>query len=492
MLSTLPREILLMIAAHLINPRDILNLALCTHGFYALLHHHAFTTLVLRDHDLHQLSRFTDVLARNPRCAQAVRVLRFDPDPEPLPMREGDLTKYDRAVILPVLEKSGFSSTAVARWENELQDKMDIDAWIAVLLSLVHLNVEELAVTFYWPSFYVRKLLAKSFEAAEAGGGATFFPRLRELSARWWDDENGVPSSYILPFFRLPSLRIFNGEMIQDGRPSDADDLRKEVPLSYEEYYDERLLEEPDYETDPEGYFAHYPGDENFSNVTHIRLTYSSSEKGFPDLIRSCRSLVSFAYEHGNCASSMYLAPRRFYDSLRRHKRSLEELEICYDRWAEGWGDELESEFIGSFGDFAALKRLRLRWENLLLPSDGEGGAVTKGAANIPMEALPLSLESLTIEEYDKCDNPKDFMAQLRGLRSALKSQCPDLSSLRVIVTGEDMPPQEDGWPLYSAPSPGVHGTRRAAELVASTVENISIPKGHWECFDVSIINREW
>ncbi|KAL3447887.1 hypothetical protein BJX65DRAFT_276178 [Aspergillus insuetus] len=462
MLSSLPPEILLLIANHFDNHKDILHLASCTHDFHALLYPHAFKILVLRDNELYELTRLTHILAQNPRCAQAVRVLRFDPrllSPPGIPKEEK--VKYDGGVILPVLKRSGFAREAVAKWEEELTKNMDIDAWTAVILSLVP-NIEELAMTFHYPSFYVRKLLARSI----AGDTEPIFARLRELSARWWDTENGLPSAYILPFLRLPSLRILNGVMIEDARPTDEHDLRREVPPTGNDSWDEDYEEPPDYEVDPEGYFKQYPGDENFSNTTHIKLEYSNSGKGFPDLIRACRGLVSFVYEHGHCGELDCLAPRRFYPSLCKHKNSLEELTICYDRWWDADGEEAESEFIGSFRDFAVLKRLRLRSDNIFV-RDGGGEY-----ANLPLDMLPPSLEALVIEDFDPYPNPMGSIKRLKELRSAVESQCPNIASLKVIIGGKDMPPQDDGWPLYSPPSRCVYGTRRAAELVAHVAED--------------------
>jgi hypothetical protein len=107
-----------------------------------------------------------------------------------------------------------------------------------------------------------------------------------------------VCSSYLLPFFRLPTFREFNGESITDGRPTDVFELRGDGPSKHGYDYDEDY-DPPDYDEDPEEYFRQYPGDEKFSNVTHITLKDSNTEDGFSDLIRACRRLVSFVYEHG-------------------------------------------------------------------------------------------------------------------------------------------------------------------------------------------------
>jgi hypothetical protein len=363
----------------------------------------------------------------------------------------------------------------VANWEKALKGGDEIDLWVALVLLLVP-GVEELSVIFLYGSVYIRKLLevvttttAMNNEMLLSSGAdgveaplSSFFSRLHTLSARWGDTENGVPSSYILPFFRLPSLREFNGVSITDGRPEDEYDLRGTGPPRNKDYYyfyDDGDYEDyepyPEYDDDPEGYFRRYPGDENFSNVTHITLKESNSEMGFPDLIRACRRLVSFVYEYGECGGTLgWLAPRRFYGSLCKHKDWLEELTICYDDWACGHGDPLESEFIGSFRDFKVLKRLRVRGDNILV-RDGK----------MPFDLLPPSLESLLIEDFP-AEKDQNLIEQLRELQSVVQSQCPNFVSLRVAGYRGDMQPQEDGWPRYLEPTMGHAGDTCAIELV--------------------------
>jgi hypothetical protein len=496
-LTSLPPELLLLITTHLDNQKDILNLASTTPGLYSLLYTHAFTSLRLDDNSHYQITRLTHVLAQNPQCARAVRVLRFEPglfrNPRGVPVKEH--VKYESGVIRPIVKRlacallsdvnpkkkttnkdaDALVDATVANWEKALKGGNEIDLWVALILLLVP-GVEELSLTFLYGSVYIRKLLSvvttsrtMNNELLLSGGAdglepplSSFFSRLHTLSARWYDTENGVPSSYILPFFRLPSLREFNGMCITDGGPEDEYDLRGTGPprnKDYHYFYDDGDYEDyepyPEYDDDPEGYFRRYPGDEDFSNVTHIALTESNSEMGFPDLIRACRRLVSFVYEYGECGGTLgWLAPRRFYGSLCKHKDWLEELTICYDDWACGYGDPLESEFIGSFRDFKVLKRLRVRGDNILV-RDGK----------MPFDLLPPSLESLVIEDFS-AENGQNLIEQLRELRSVVQSQCPNLVSLRVAGYREDMQPQEGGWPRYLEPTRGQAGETCAIELV--------------------------
>ncbi|KAL2815039.1 hypothetical protein BDW59DRAFT_154054 [Aspergillus cavernicola] len=89
-------------------------------------------------------------------------------------------------------------------------------------------------MTFGYPSLYVRRLVAKSSTSTNP-----VLRRLKEFSARWWDTEQGLPSSYILPFFRLLSLRMFNGVMISDGEPDRDRQLREDQDHDENEDYAE-------------------------------------------------------------------------------------------------------------------------------------------------------------------------------------------------------------------------------------------------------------
>ncbi|KAL2808663.1 hypothetical protein BJX63DRAFT_435881 [Aspergillus granulosus] len=475
-LPALPPELLFQITSHINNQKDILNIASTTQPLHALLYAHAFTSLTLDDGSHYQLTRLTHVLARNPRCARAVRVLRFEPELcTALSRVKDEKVRYDPSVILPLLERvsSTISSsdarananTIVAKWEELLKAGDEIEPWVALILSLVP-NVEELSLTFYHPSFYIRKLFSMMNSATSTlpnpnGPEPPFlFSRLHTLSARWYDTEYGVHSSYILPFFRLPSLRTFNGVMVIDGRPEDAYDLRGDAPPD-DCFYDSDYEPAPEYEDDPEGYFRRYPGAEAFSNVTHIRLGGCNSQTGFPDLIRACRGLVSFVYEHGDCGGVVgFFAPRRFYASLWGHRGSLEEVEICFE--ADSLGMFSESGFIGSFKEFQVLRRLRVTDENILV---SEGGART---GRMGTGVLPASLENLVIEDFDACDDPGDLSVQLKELRREVESQCPKLVSLRVAGYKRDVQLQEGDWPQYLRPTM-ISGLTAQAPMVPFT-----------------------
>ncbi|KAL5048100.1 hypothetical protein BDW71DRAFT_33149 [Aspergillus fruticulosus] len=411
MLSTVPREILLLIAGHLPSPKDTLSLASCCHIFHALLTPYAFTTLDLDNLKPSHLSCLTHVLARNPRLAHAVRVLRlgdvgYSPPSEIL---------YEPDTMRPLLEAALATSSSTSRkvqaWETALKSEYsNADSWMAVLLPLLP-NLEELATVFHWPSTYTRRMIQRVTSHRGDAGAAQPLSRLREVTFRWWDTEGGLPSSWILQFFRLGSLRIFRGIMLRDGDRYDEDMLEEYLddyePIEGEEEEEEEEEEQPDAKA------AEPLPREHFSNVTHLHLHCSNSERGFPDLISAPRRLESFEYEHsGQNGRLDPFNPRGFYKSLYKHKDSLAEITVCEDTWSysvESNDDAApEKQFIGSFSDFGVLRKLRLPGQNVLdwmLPNPDAGMRVGAGARNTLDEILPVSLECLTIEAFQECDS---------------------------------------------------------------------------------------
>ncbi|KAL4974610.1 hypothetical protein BDW66DRAFT_152779 [Aspergillus desertorum] len=261
MISALPSEILLLIASHLTSSTDTLRLASCCQQFHALLTPQAYTILELGDGRLWHISRLTHTLARNPQLAKAVRILRLGDEAISCEHNQ-DALYYDDNTIDPLLEAATSSSKQLAAWKKQLQADVGDDPWIAILLPLLA-NLEELKMVMHWPSTYTRRMLQRTTQDSNN----TALNRLMEVSVKWWDTEGGLPTSYVFPFFRLPSLRGFTGTMLQDGR-----------------YEDEHLyLDDPDYEEeeddeDVEAKEARYPGAERFSNVTRLHLHYSNSE----------------------------------------------------------------------------------------------------------------------------------------------------------------------------------------------------------------------
>ncbi|RDW93382.1 F-box protein [Aspergillus mulundensis] len=183
MLSTLPAEILLLIAGYLTRRSDILSIASCSRRCHALLYPQVLTGLHYHKRFIkRQLYRLIRLVTQNPRLAKAVRVLRpterngFEPFYD---------IQYDRDTIRSLLKAAASASaieeSEVLAWEMKLRNingvGMGLGPWFALLLSLLP-NLKELALSVERPWCEdTHRILRKAIE----NPGSHIFSRLEKL-----------------------------------------------------------------------------------------------------------------------------------------------------------------------------------------------------------------------------------------------------------------------------------------------------------------------
>ncbi|KAL6236466.1 hypothetical protein BDW75DRAFT_229521 [Aspergillus navahoensis] len=231
---------------------------------------------------------------------------------------------------------------------------------------------------------------------------------LREITVEWWDSQGGIGTDHVLPIFRLPSLRSFHGKMICDGDSNDD-------------------FNDNDDAFDAAGYI---PGNAGQSSVTHIDLRSSCSRKGFADLINAPKRLESFVFEHSNDPNdsedeNVYAS--QFYPPLRKHRDSLQEIVLAYN---ESTDDEYDGwDYIGSFVDFTALKKLHIRATSIL---DWEQwGAGEEASRNTLKDVLPPSLEILIIDGMQRA-HMEELADGFAILLSGGNLHCPTLRYVEI------------------------------------------------------------
>ncbi|KAL4812115.1 hypothetical protein BDW67DRAFT_170711 [Aspergillus spinulosporus] len=230
---------------------------------------------------------------------------------------------------------------------------------------------------------------------------------LREITVECLDAQGGIRTDHILPIFRLPSLRSFHGKMICEADNDDSND--------------------DDNEFDVAGYI---PGHAGSFSVTHIDLRSSCSQKGFADLINAPNRLESFVFEHSddpNQSEDENVYASRFYPPLHKHRNSLQEIVLAYD---ESTADEYDGwDYVGSFVDFTALKKLRLRSTSIL---DWEqSGAGERTSKNTLKDVLPPSLETLVIDGMQRAQM-EELANAFAILLSAGNLHCPYLRYVEI------------------------------------------------------------
>ncbi|KAL4863003.1 hypothetical protein BDV12DRAFT_206857 [Aspergillus spectabilis] len=395
--STLPAELLLQIASYLEDHTDTLHLAFCCHAFYPLLLPKVFTSLDLIEHRHGHLSHLTHTVASNPTLAREVRTLRVNNG-----WRPTSSVRYDPAIIQPLLESALGPEGELSVWEPALQDREDNDVYLALLLQLLP-NLETLVLEPL-SMYFTGRLISRIALGEKPFDSNPPLSNLRHFTGMWSTVEYGLRSTSFLPFFRLPSLRTFSGKSVCDGGDSDDEDYEPLISL-----------DEPGY-----------------SNVTHINLQSSYSPLGFPDLIRASKRLESFIFNHSDTVCygwDEYLDPPKIYESLCKHRESLEELEIGYDADLAGNNPPEESDFIGSFTHFRALKKLRVQIANVLYW--GGDWPDEDDPENTLQNILPVSLESLILEDLAK-SHIETLAKALEVLLSGEKYRCPNLVYLEI------------------------------------------------------------
>ncbi|KAL3472615.1 hypothetical protein BJX99DRAFT_235248 [Aspergillus californicus] len=405
MLSALPAELLLMIASHLDDHLDTLYLAYCCHAFYPLLLPKVFTSLDLLEHRNGHLSHLTHTLGSDKKLANEVRTLRAYPG-----WRRTSRVRYDQSIMQPRLVAILGPDDSLPDWERELQNRDSSEAWLCVLLHLLP-NLENFHMEVHEPSDYapLSMLHRISLSYTDKRPGLNLLPlsNLRDISLEWWFTDGSIGMDRVLPLFYLPSLRTFTGKMISEGAGHE---------VFGDEDFDAR---------------AYVPANAGYSNVTHITLWMSSSWTGFADLIHAPKRLESFVFEHSNEPNDISgdnIYSSRFHPPLYRHRESLQELVLTYDDCTNGGYDDWD--FVGSFVEFTALKKLQLRAVSTLAWRE-EWMDGSKVSTNSLTDVLPRSLETLIIN-----DMASEHMGELaRGFAQLVSdgnSHCPDLKYVEI------------------------------------------------------------
>ncbi|KAE8380951.1 hypothetical protein BDV26DRAFT_110256 [Aspergillus bertholletiae] len=217
--------------------------------------------------------------------------------------------------------------------------------------------------------------------------------------------QGSFPLQRLRPFYQLPSMRVLKVQRAIGGFASD-DQL-------------------PD----------------NSSTIEHLEIVQSRMPNGCCELIAPCKNLKSFKYSHHD-GSGLDIAA--FSQSLGAKSNTLEELSVGYCR---GESDVADSQSFGSLRDYTALKRLRLRMDNL---GDTPGSPL--------VDILPSSLESLSISDTSGDEGKhKLLVAKLCDLVKASRVALPRFKLLD--IEGDFQNPtlssqeRREGLRVYPGPS---------------------------------------
>ncbi|KAF3386195.1 hypothetical protein F1880_000219 [Penicillium rolfsii] len=405
MLSELPEEILRLTSKELEHQHDRLNLAISCRRLYGALHPTIFYKVKLCDYgwgtrdspsrNLPQVSHLLSTIVRNPQYARMVQELELGSweteeicDLHGYP---GDFD-FDRDVVEKLVQEATSDRTRQEKWRRHLELGVT-DAWLALLIPRLT-NLRKISIVWTGETDYVTNMFVEV-----AKSKTPVFPHLEEAWAAHWATEDGAETELMLPFFKFPSMRKIGGFMLYDRLDWD----------------DEHGQKEPFKDVDI-----------GCSSVTDIDLRMTNATNGLQTWIRACKALKTLRLGDGGMMVSYEPSHRgKLYEALKSHKTTLQAISISDDS-SDGYSDENENTFMGSFADFANMKLLNIPWDTILERDDD--GNPTQSL----MDVIPSSLEFLSL--FDGCAAVFGWLMEQFEL--LLDSNfCPNLKTICIEVS---------------------------------------------------------
>lgn len=394
---SLPDDVLLLVGNFLDDHPDRYNLIFVCQRFHKLFLPNAYRSASLKT--CRHVQSFLRPTLKHPELARAVRSLHFDCWQDKTSSGYVTITDQDKLLLGKWIQSISLSQEEYSQWEEDLSNGVS-EAWIALLLPLAS-NLRQLRLVYPQRNTYldriIRRAVNKEYPALQS---------LRDVSlSHLNDDSEDTTGTYlpsqIVPFFRLPQMRIFSADsVIESALAQDTQDNIRQEPS------------------------------QGISSISEIKLTASNGAKGMEGLITSCSGLRSFKYQHSD--SHLYsegYRPSAFYSSLSGCKDTLTTL------WLDDCGthlpftitgaNETHDEWFGSLADFAALRDMRIRLPNLL-------DVRYQPEPPFPLsDILPKSIESLYIEDC-KENSLSMLLSQIETVISKHASRFPALKRLNI------------------------------------------------------------
>ncbi|RDW79238.1 uncharacterized protein DSM5745_06090 [Aspergillus mulundensis] len=399
-LSSLPNELLAMVATFLDNQIDGLHLANCCHRFRDLLLPRVLSSIEVLGRCDYILNSVVHFFIRNPDFAKAVRSLALIGRGT---CRHNRKLEFDEVAMDNALQDIDEGGADISTWVHKLSRETTFNhsydgkgkEWQTMLL-IVLPNLEKLEVDWDMAQLLEASILERASCLKQLFHGSPVLARLKEVSIPWQQNSTKpVHVREILPFFMFPAMRKFRGDLFTDKLEPTHD-----------------LIQKPGY-----------------SNVTHIHLRYSRPARGFESLILACKRLESFILEkaYGGVQAGFESNVTALYRALHVHKDTLERMVI---HLVCGWPVSflMDDLFFGTLHGFAVLKEVNLSVLNIL-----DWDHEQRLARNNLSQVLPASLETLAIRDSQHCPNISEFQNQITDMVRAKTSDFTQWTELEII-----------------------------------------------------------
>ncbi|KAI9368525.1 hypothetical protein BJX61DRAFT_212930 [Aspergillus egyptiacus] len=416
MLSALPSELLLVIDEFLDfcstdsarkehdTTRDRLRFPACCRRFRALLTPKIYECIFLNGSCIWEVSSFTHTIVQSPSIGG--RVLSLMLACEECGCTEK--TRYESTTIQPVLETMAHTEEELGDWKYALLDDSNPEAWLAIMLPLLSNMVDLSILLLSFPGPHTINMLDRLAQRQRPFDVTPAFSRLETVWVA-----NFTPPHLVVSLFALPSMcRFFN-----QACESKLDDHLNDTPDPSDE-----SDEGESWET-----LSEHGWPEPSSSVKHIEL-HIPGYQTYPDVVSICAKIQTFIYIQENPYWNMNpINAPAMYLSLRRHKDTLETLQISYDWETAINRTRANNSFMGSFSDFTSLKMLHLRAPNIF-----DWNRSTHRAQSHLADVLPPSLESLILEAVHRCEGKHVLIEQLIDIVGEADSRFPHLEDMMV------------------------------------------------------------
>ncbi|KAL4905446.1 hypothetical protein BDW74DRAFT_177816 [Aspergillus multicolor] len=390
-LTSLPVEILILIAKLLKSTQDCLNLAACCKSLRGLLLPEAFRSIEIASQCIASLSQLVHVLAADSSLGAAVRSISI---PRKY-LKRRQKPRFDSAQISITLQRITHTEEELTKWREELKGygypRCEEDAWWGILLALVP-NLKILEVRWQGELGYRVKMIGRAARQEKPFDSQPAYTRLELIEIRRREHSSPMRLVELLPLFTFPSVQSILCDGIADW------------------------TEEEQYIADQEL--------RGYSNVKKIRLLDSSSHRGFVPLIRACTRLEEFI-----CLNALPQDrnapwnPPVMWKALAAHQSTLETISFSNPSGYSGPGPSAD-DFFGSLTNFTKLSLLSLDAMNIL-----DWDAAGEFARNDLTNVLPRTLEMLYITEFHRCPNMEQLTDQLHCF---MESSVPCLKQLNI------------------------------------------------------------
>lgn len=459
-ISHLPAEILSCVIANVRSKSALLNLAVCSRGFYTHVVPHLYEHIevcalnsegVHTDPHFQPLQNLACLLLRNPDLAQHVRSWTMR-DANGMKTRQTQRqgktprTVQVDEVLKAAIKASSSSEVEETEWLQHASWVDHGDAILALLLPVL-VKLQTLDLKLSYTSTYIIRALQKASRGEKPFDAKPALECLTNLMATPAEIRYGMSTDYIAASMPLAAIRAIYGHGLGSILDDEGNASLAVLPSAS-------------------------------STLTHLELrNCKMNQPDITHLLRIPKALTTFIYDLGSGHLSYCdVVPQDIFDALVTQEHCLENLWLDYNqRFEEEWMSDYDTDSNlprGSFSRFKCLQVLRIA-AMFLFGGQGNNDATGRELADL----LPTTLHTLHVSNCD--DN---FPSTLHTLEELILHKDDYVPELRTIVLKGSILYVKRSWP----------GLQRLAWLASSQGIAVSVQRYKWDADWKDWVEQGW